>query len=133
MEDKNTFDAQRPIYVQLIERVKLRIVSGEYLPGEQIPSVRELAESSGVNPNTMQKALAELEREGLLSVQRTVGRFVTGDEDLITRLKAELADTHIIRFMREMTALGINAGDAINLLQTYINTHGGAVTSLPSA
>ena len=121
--DKTNFDAQRPIYVQLIERVKLRIVSGEYQPGEQIPSVRELAESSGVNPNTMQKALAELEREGLLNVQRTVGRFVTGDESLITRLKSELADTHIIRFMREMTALGINAGDAINLLQQYINSH----------
>ncbi|MDR0905100.1 MAG: GntR family transcriptional regulator [Oscillospiraceae bacterium] len=116
----NAFDAQRPIYIQLIERVKTRIVSGEYPPGEQIPPVRELADASGVNPNTMQKALAELERDGLLTVQRTVGRFVTGDEDLIAKLKAELAQTHIARFLREITALGIDAGDAIRLLTDYI-------------
>ena len=124
-KSRTVFDAQRPIYVQLIERVKTRIVSGEYPPSEQIPSVRELAELSGVNPNTMQKALAELEREGLLSAQRTIGRFVTDDESLIKRLKTELAQTHIVRFLREMTALGIEGAAAVEMIKESIKNKGG--------
>jgi len=112
---RQVFDA-RPIYVQLIERIKTRVVSGEYAPGAQIPSVRELAEAFGVNPNTMQKALTELEREDLVSAQRTVGRFVTEDVELIQRLKTELAQTHISQFLREMAALGIEAAVAVELL-----------------
>ena len=116
---RQVFDA-RPIYVQLIERIKTRVVSGEYPPGEQIPSVRELAEAFGVNPNTMQKALTELEREDLVSAQRTVGRFVTEDVGLIQRLKTELAQTHISQFLREMAALGIEARTAVEMLNESI-------------
>ena len=72
-------DPQRPIYAQIIERVQLDIVTGHYAPGSRLPSVRELAAQAAVNPNTMQRALSELEGSGLIYAQRTSGRFVTED------------------------------------------------------
>ena len=125
MYSKTVFDAQRPIYVQLIERVKTRIVSGEYEPGGQIPSVRELADTEGVNPNTMQKALAELERIGLLNSQRTVGRFITEDNALIAKLRAELAEGYIARFIGEMAALGVTPDEAVKLILDFVKENGG--------
>ena len=74
---------ERPIYIQLVEQIKLQILSGHYRPGERFPSVRELATEAAVNPNTMQKALAALEQEGLLIGSRTNGRTVTSDASLI--------------------------------------------------
>ena len=76
-------DADRPIYAQLVERIQKEIVSGKYQPGEKLPSVRDLAAVAAVNPNTMQKAFAELERSGLIVTQRTSGRAVTEDTELI--------------------------------------------------
>ena len=72
-------DSDRPIYAQLLERIQLQIVSGIYGPGDKLPSVRDLAAEASVNPNTMQKAFAELERSGLIETKRTSGRFVTED------------------------------------------------------
>ena len=74
-------DNDRPIYAQIVEKIKLRIISGFYQPGSKLPSVRDLALEAGVNPNTMQKAFAELENSGLLITMRTSGRMVTEDED----------------------------------------------------
>ena len=82
-------DSGRPIYAQIIERVQLDIITGHYKPGEKLPSVRELASEAAVNPNTMQKALSELEQSGLLYTQRTSGRFITEDTDLIHRMKKQ--------------------------------------------
>ena len=76
-------DNDRPIYLQLMERIQHDIISGVYKPGDKIPSVRDLALDAAVNPNTMQKALSELERSGLLYSQRTSGRFITDDEKLL--------------------------------------------------
>ena len=73
------FDGNAPIYTQLVDQIKLGIVSGEWIPGQRVPAVRELAVEAGVNPNTMQRALQELERQGLMFSQRTSGRFVTED------------------------------------------------------
>ena len=86
-----SFQPDRPIYVQLIERIKLLIVSGAYPAGSRLPSVRDMASEASVNPNTLQKALSELEREGLVYTQRTSGRFVTEDENMIKQVKKELA------------------------------------------
>ena len=83
---------ERPIYIQLVEQIKLQILSGHYRPGERFPSVRELATEAAVNPNTMQKALAALEQEGLLIGSRTNGRTVTSDASLIGSMRDELAD-----------------------------------------
>ena len=84
-------DSDRPIYAQLLERIQLQIVSGTYGPGDKLPSVRELAAEASVNPNTMQKAFAELERSGLIVTKRTSGRFVTEDKDMITQIRTQLA------------------------------------------
>ena len=81
-------DADRPIYAQLVERIQMQIVSGQYLPGGKLPSVRDLAAVAAVNPNTMQKAFAELERSGLIITQRTNGRTVTEDEEMIRKIRA---------------------------------------------
>ena len=77
------FDSSRPIYAQLVERLKARILAGTYPPGGHLDSVRDLAAAAGVNPNTMQRALAQLETEGLVRTERTSGRYVTEDTELI--------------------------------------------------
>lgn len=88
-------DADRPIYAQLVERIQKEIVSGKYQPGEKLPSVRDLAAVAAVNPNTMQKAFAELERSGLIVTQRTSGRTVTEDTELIGNTREQLAAGHV--------------------------------------
>lgn len=96
----------RPIWVQLIEQLTRRIVSGEYPPGARAPSVRDLAAEAGVNPNTMQRALSGLEERGLLVAQRSIGRFVTQDAALIVRMRQELAEQELAVFKRRMRLLG---------------------------
>ena len=96
----------RPIWVQLIEQLTRRIVSGEYPPGARVPSVRDLAAEAGVNPNTMQRALSGLEERGLLVAQRSIGRFVTQDAALIVQMRQELAEQELAVFKRRMRLLG---------------------------
>jgi len=110
-----TFDSQRPIYVQLVEEIVLRIVTGQYPPGGKIPSVRDLAAEAVVNPNTMQRALAELENMGLLFSERTSGRFVTEDSDRIDREKRKLAKQHINTFFHAMKELGYEREDVLSM------------------
>ena len=110
-------DSDRPIFLQIIEKIRLDIVSGCYQPGDKLPSVRELAAEASVNPNTMQKALSELERTGLVYSQRTSGRYITEDTTMIKQLKSELAKELIEEFLEQMSRLGITAEDAIALMQ----------------
>ena len=95
-----------PIYTQLMEGFKLSIASGELSPGDKLKPVRDLAAWAGVNPNTMQRALGELEREGLLYTSRTVGRYVTGEHEAVERVKKELAASRVADFLGYMTRLG---------------------------
>lgn len=88
-----TLDDTRPIYLQLEDIIKSKIIAGIYKPGQKLPSVRELAAEAAVNPNTMQKALAELERSGLVYTQRTSGRYITEDTAIMKNLKHQLATT----------------------------------------
>ncbi len=111
------FDPDRPIYKQLKERILLGIVSGAYGSGAQLPTVRELAEEAAVNPNTLQKALSELERDGLLYTQRTSGRFVTEDKALIAKAKTDLAAEEIGLFLTKMATIGYTQHEAANLIQ----------------
>ena len=92
-------DNNRPIYLQLMERIQLDIISGTYKPGDRLPSVRELALEASVNPNTMQKALAELERSGIVHSMRTSGRLITEDRSMIEQLKGELDREQIGAFL----------------------------------
>ena len=111
------FDGNAPIYTQLVDQMKLGIVSGEWIPGQRIPAVRELAVDAGVNPNTMQRALQELERQGLMFSQRTSGRFVTEAREMIEDAKRTLANRHISAFIRQMQALGYTRQEIVALLE----------------
>lgn len=109
--------SDRPIYSQLIEQIQLKIVSGFYPAGSKLPSVRDMASDASVNPNTMQRALAELENEGLLYSQRTNGRFVTEDEGRIMDTKTMLAMELIHEFLEKMENLGYSKEQAVEILE----------------
>ena len=106
-----------PIYAQLAKQIRLGIVSGEYVPGERLPPVRELALSAGVNPNTMQRALQELEGRGLLQAQRTAGRTVTADVEILQQLRRRRAQTLAEEFLHQMQALGLDRAQTEELLR----------------
>lgn len=109
--------AGRPVYMQLIEQLELAIVTGEYPPGSRIPAVRELATEAGVNPNTMQRALQDLESRGLLQAQRTSGRIVSADSDTLQALRTQRAEIHVADFLQQMHKLGYTKEDTLDLLQ----------------
>ena len=111
------FNSDAPIYAQLVEQLTLRIVTAVYPPGQRIPPVRELAVEAGVNPNTMQRALGELERLGLVFSQRTSGRFVTEDTEMIDRAKQDLASRRITEFLRAMKDLGYAPAEIPGLIE----------------
>lgn len=114
---KWTFDNDRPIYIQLVEGLTLAIVTGEFKQGEKMPSVRDLAETLKVNPNTMQKALSELETSGLIRTERTNGRFVTDDMQQIQKRKEALAQEKALFYVKEMQKLGFTKKEAITYLE----------------
>lgn len=107
----------RSIYLQLVEQISNRIATGFYLPGGRLPSVRELAAEAEVNPNTMQKALAELERQELLFSQRTAGRFVTEDTGRILKMKKQAARGAVDVFLKQMENLGLSETEIIELIR----------------
>lgn len=111
------FDNERPIYIQLVELIRIDIVSGKFQKGQKIPSVRELALIMKVNPNTMQKALVELENEKLIYTKRTNGKYVTEDEELIEKVKKELAQEKVNNYLNSMNNIGISYDLAIKYLQ----------------
>lgn len=111
-----TLDDTRPIYLQLEDIIKSKIIAGIYKPGQKLPSVRELAAEAAVNPNTMQKALAELERSGLVYTQRTSGRYITEDTAIMQNLKHQLAHDLIQQFLEAMAHLGYTREESIQLL-----------------
>lgn len=114
------FNDNTPIYQQIMEHIKLSIAVGEYNAGDKLMAVRELAAEAEVNPNTMQKALSELEREGLLHSQRTSGRFITEDRDKIASLRSSLAREHIDWYINKMKQLGFTAEEAVEQLKKHI-------------
>lgn len=109
-------DNNKPVYIQLVEQLKSKIISGEFKVGDKIDSVRSLAEEAEVNPNTMQKALAELERQGLVFSKRTSGRFVTDNEEMIKSMKEELAGEEIRSLKIKLERLGFSREEIIDLV-----------------
>ncbi len=114
------FDLDKPLYLQIVEHIKLKIINGEYPPGERLLSVRELAAEAAVNPNTMQKALTELERTGLVFSQRTSGRYITDDTLLLKNLRYQNAQQYIDGFIEHMQQLGISPQQALEMLEEKI-------------
>ena len=112
----NQFQSSAPIYLQLVNKFKHRIVSGELTAGSKLESVRELAISFEVNPNTMQRALSELEKDGLVFAERTSGRYITKDKELITKMRESVAREIIEDFISQMESLGFSNQEAANLI-----------------
>lgn len=106
----------RPIFLQIVDRIQADIISGKYRPGDKLPSVRDLAGEAAVNPNTMQKAFAELERTGLVYSQRTSGRFITEDMTMIRELKTSVAQQKISDFLALMQQLGYSNEEILDLM-----------------
>lgn len=105
---KFSFDSNHPIYVQLVEQLELYIISGKIPPGERLPSVRDLALQAKVNPNTMQRALTELEEAKLIYTERTNGKFITKNIKHIQKYRERIAKTKVKKFLAEMHKLGID-------------------------
>lgn len=113
------FNESTPIYLQIIDQVRLRIAVGEYKAGDKLLPVRELAAEAEVNPNTMQKALSELERSGLVFSQRTAGRYITDDKKIIDSLRNSLANEHAEWYLSKMSMLGYSKEEALTQLNNF--------------
>ncbi len=112
-----TFSTERPVYVQLVQRIRADILSGHYPAGSPFPSVRQIALAAAVNPNTMQRALGELEREGLLISRGTAGRVVTDDEAVLRAARQRAAQEALERLVAEARALGVSRAEILRFLE----------------
>lgn len=120
----NEFSSNVPIYLQIMDEIKLKIVSGSWEVGQRLQSVRELAVEFSVNPNTMQRALSELEREGLLYTERTSGRYVSQDQKMISKARDEMAEEYTENYFNSMTKLGYKEKDIINIVSSKLDAKG---------
>lgn len=109
-----------PIYTQIIDEMTMRIASHAYGPGEKLPSVRDLAMDAGVNPNTMQRALAELERRGLVYSERTSGRFVTKEESVLMKLHEELASKYFSELAEKLEKIGMDSKEIKSSVERWL-------------
>ncbi len=115
-----SFTQDRPVYLQISERVTRSVLSGEYKPGDQIPSVRQLALEAAVNPNTVQKAFSELENEKIIISKGTLGRFVTDNTTDIESARRKTADRIMKKYLKDMADLSIDNKQAVSLLKEEI-------------
>lgn len=114
------FDNDRPIYLQLVEHIQRKILSGEYPPGERLRSIRDLASEAAVNPNTMQRALAELENMGLIYSKRTAGRFITNDDDKIAQIREKYARQIVLGCVDSLNSLGYSGSHMIDMVKSIL-------------
>lgn len=112
-----SFTSDKPVYLQIAERITISVLSGEYQPGEQLPTVRQLATKAAVNPNTVQHAFSELEANGLILSQGTVGRYVTKDAQAIERCRKQLSDNLVHQFVKKCGKLSISKDELINIIK----------------
>ena len=112
------FSGNRPVYIQIMEQIRGAILSGEFQPGSRVPPVREFAAQAQVNPNTMQRAMLELEREGLLIAQGTLGRFVTDNPNILEAMRQKARSAVIRSCAAQFRAVGLTMEQAANMLLT---------------
>lgn len=115
---ESSFDSQRPIYLQLVEKITIRIVCGTYMIGNKLPSVRDIAQEYGVNPNTVQKAFTLLEEQDIVFSKKTIGHFITQDAEKIKQVKEELAQKKIQNFLEEMQSLNFTNQKIAEIIKT---------------
>ncbi|AYV67297.1 MULTISPECIES: GntR family transcriptional regulator [Niallia] len=114
------FESSRPIYMQIVEKITQQIARYERMPGDKLPSVREMAIASGVNPNTIQRTYGELERMKIVETRRGQGTFITESEDIIEELRTKLQHDLLEQFIRNMQELGIKREEMVQLLEIYL-------------
>lgn len=117
---KIDFNPSVPIYIQIIEVIKRQLVSGERQPGSKVETVRDMAQRMGVNPNTIQKTFAELEREGLMFTERTSGRYITTDSKRISKVREESVGGYVKEFIDKMKSAGFEKDDILRLVGSYL-------------
>lgn len=110
------FNDKEPIYLQIVKKIESKILSGEYKAGDKIESVRDLASIAGVNPNTMQKALLDMENLGLITTQRTLGKFITDNEEVISNLRKSRVDEKIDVFVTDVKDLGYTIEEVVPMI-----------------
>ena len=116
------FKSGIPIYLQIISLLKMKIAAGELPPGSQVQPVRELAIEAGVNPNTMQRALTQLEQEGLLYTQRMSGRFVTEDKQVLKEMRKSLSEQYVKDLFEALGEIGMNREEIIEAVSSFEST-----------
>ncbi|MGT2711785.1 GntR family transcriptional regulator [Streptococcus oriscaviae] len=114
------FDNNVPIYIQISNTIKLQIVTNQLKSGDKLPTIRDLAETAGVNPNTVQRALSDLETEGFVYSVRTTGRFVTDNHELIRKTRLQLAQEELENFVNNMLDLGFTQDELVQQLDAYL-------------
>ena len=112
-----TFAADRPVYLQIADIIKKKVLSGEYKAGEQLMTVRQLALEAAVNPNTVQRAYTELENDGIIVPKSTIGRFVTEDAAIVETCRKKMAEDIVKAFVKEMRQLSVSAEQAIEMIK----------------
>lgn len=118
------FNNNAPIYIQIMDEIRLRIARGELSPGDKVPPVRDLALKAGVNPNTMQKALSELEREGVLYSERTAGRFVSDVTNGENHYRDKICNNITLNYVNSMRELGIDGDELVDILKNFLIKEG---------
>ncbi|MDR6225300.1 GntR family transcriptional regulator [Desmospora profundinema] len=122
---KNEYNASLPIYLQLVERIQRQILRRERNPGDKLPSVREMAVESQVNPNTVQRTYSELERVGIVETRRGQGTFITEDKEKLENLRNELRNRQIGQFVEAMQEMGFSPREMVDGLLHYLNEEAG--------
>lgn len=115
----DTFDSNTPIYIQIMERINRQIIRNELRAGDKLPSVREMAIQSSVNPNTIQRAYRELERMKIVETRRGQGTFITEDEETLFQLRATLKAEHISTFVKDMREMGFSNEEMLSGIELY--------------
>lgn len=115
------FNSPKPIYSQMVDEVKKALARGELMPGDKIPSHKERAQMSQVNPNTVQRAYQEMEREGLTETLRGQGTFIKNDPNMLQHIRSEMAQAAVQQFIEEMRGLGIESGEMARILSDQLN------------
>ena len=115
------FDENRPIYLQIMELIQKQMISKEFMPGEKLPSVREMSKQLEVNPNTVQRAYLEMEREMLVYTKRGQGTFIVDEPDVILKLRHEMVLDRVARFVREMEEFGFSHDELLKVIQRFLS------------
>jgi DNA-binding transcriptional regulator YhcF (GntR family) len=114
------FDENRPIYMQIMDLIKKQMISKEFMPGEKLPSVRDMSKQLEVNPNTVQRAYLEMEREMLVYTKRGQGTFIVDEPEVVSKLRQEMVLDRVATFVREMEEFGFSHDELLKIIEKHL-------------